>query len=122
MLAFILSTALFFSSLASNDIAMQAMSNALNDECVFVGENIGADYCAYQFTDVEIDDQFITSRAQLSLGCDDQPWTLQEAEYIVSVRIRDAEMVRADLIYSAHLPDGGVNRFTRMFCDPIDMS
>lgn len=106
---------------SSND--ERTLINAIEDECNWVQDATDADYCAYQYTDMSAEAGVITARVQFTLGCE-TPFgaapNMQEAEYIVSVSLRDGEMTKADRIDSPHLIDGGVTQFTRMYCDVIE--
>ena len=95
-----------------------SLKNVLWDECINLIIETDADYCVYQHTDVSEEDGVITARVRFSIGCSGGS-QVQEAEYIVGVRLSDEDVVRANRIHSVHLPDGGAERFTRRYCDRV---
>lgn len=103
-------------SIPMSDEVNTTIGDVLADECDFLQDATYADYCAYQFTDVsEENEGVVQTRAQFSIGCYNDT-QLQEAEYRITIRLRDQEIVKADRIVSAHLPDGGAEQFTRRYC------
>jgi hypothetical protein len=93
-----------------------AIEDALDEECFNIQDSIGADWCIYQFTDVQEQGLNAHARVQFSTACDNAPIEqVQEAEFLVTVNLRRASVSQAVWIPSDHLPNG-VRDFSQVFC------